>query len=540
MSSQQRLRATTVSRRSSRRIRGLRPLPSSQCSSSLYLPIEVKAVILEFLEKEYLKRVRLLSKEWCSLATQFLFDTIYISPREKDVEVFERITRHPVLSHAVTKLVYDTSRFKQGLGAAEYFRMLSEDFSPVALFWEKEIFNSSNAEINKYIEDTKRSWAKAMTSAELREKHIQDSFIVEGYRVYRDHATYEQESLRSGMFFTDLCSGLHRLANLHSVAFNNQLWNDWHELSPEDIDSPILRRKVSGSPLVRNWKPFHLHPVGHSCIDEEPSLLAYHFNVVVQAISVTQRRITSFRLPTGYKELGVPYQALTTSKLPDAQMQYTLHGLSHVEDFAFQISTKSEDVTNSREPLHLVQRLLAHTVGLKKLSLSLLDDCGDVSGLHFQYADVFPTVGFWPNLKELDLTGLTMSGLNLFTVVRGLTKVRMLTLRAIELTKGSWEGVFVGLYIAGLERLVLGLDLTHLGGTVFWPGERYPSLSCPKMIDAVKEYVIYGGRHPCLPPDGDFKAPFSWYLELFTDESLKELTVFAREHNMELPPSYRR
>ena len=55
--------------------------------------------------------MRLVSKEWYLLAVTPLSDQVYISPRPKDIEVIERITRHPVLSSAVKDLVYDASQF---------------------------------------------------------------------------------------------------------------------------------------------------------------------------------------------------------------------------------------------------------------------------------------------------------------------------------------------------------------------------------------------------------------------------------------------
>lgn len=497
-------------------------------------------MVLEFFEKYDLKRVRLVSKEWCSLATQFLFDKIYISPRQKDVEVFGRITTHPVLSHAVKELVYDTSHFMQELAIEDYYDGLDSEVTCVAHSWEHRTFTSPNPEINEFVEDLKKRSAKSMNYQEVRQKHSRDSFIVEGYQLYLDYAKDEQQSFESGMFLSKLYLGLHRLNNLQSVVFNNDLWHYYIVSTPQNIDISSLQCRTSGSPLVRSWKPFHLRPCGRNSIDVPPSSMADIYHTIAHAMSVSNRKITRFQLPTGYQAPGLLAEALTYSNITDAQMQSTLDAFSLLEELSLQISTDPEDRADHHEPLYLLQTLLAQTVGLKRLSLSLLDDWKYLSIPRYLYTDVFPIVGSWPKLAELELTGVAISGHDLLGLINGHANVRLLKLSGIELTKGTWEGVFTGMSGARIEDLILSDDLTHSGGAVFRPSERDPRRSCSKLIQAMEDYVVNGGRHPCLLPNGDPDAPLCWYLDLFPEKDLKELIILARQNDFELPKTYLR
>ena len=74
-------------------------------------PNELVVAILGYLERSHLKLTRLVCKTWCSYASRFLFDKIYVAPNKIDLEVFEAITQHPILSKCVRRLVYDGSEF---------------------------------------------------------------------------------------------------------------------------------------------------------------------------------------------------------------------------------------------------------------------------------------------------------------------------------------------------------------------------------------------------------------------------------------------
>lgn len=63
-------------------------------------------------------------QDWCSYASRFLFDKIYVAPNKIDLEVFEAITQHPILSKCVRWLVYDGSEFLPDLTICSYVESL--------------------------------------------------------------------------------------------------------------------------------------------------------------------------------------------------------------------------------------------------------------------------------------------------------------------------------------------------------------------------------------------------------------------------------
>ncbi|KAI4269420.1 MAG: hypothetical protein LQ337_007300 [Flavoplaca oasis] len=83
------------------------------------LPNEVTLNIVSCLSKKDLKQVRLVCRLWAALGAKSLFDTIYVSPREFDMSVFEAITQHQTLRHAPRHLVYDSAVFER-LTEAQY------------------------------------------------------------------------------------------------------------------------------------------------------------------------------------------------------------------------------------------------------------------------------------------------------------------------------------------------------------------------------------------------------------------------------------
>lgn len=115
-----------LARRSSRRLQGLSPVDPTTASRTFNLPTELQFAIIGNIKKRDLKNVRLVSKALCSLATTPLFDRVYVSTRQKDMKVFERITGHPILSAAVQEVVFDTSRVKQ-MSFEQYFYRLCFD-----------------------------------------------------------------------------------------------------------------------------------------------------------------------------------------------------------------------------------------------------------------------------------------------------------------------------------------------------------------------------------------------------------------------------
>lgn len=76
------------------------------------IPNEMGLAIVKNLAQADIKSVRLVNKKYERLGTSALrFDTIYLSPREKDMEVFDGITQHPIWKGKVRNLAFDQAQF---------------------------------------------------------------------------------------------------------------------------------------------------------------------------------------------------------------------------------------------------------------------------------------------------------------------------------------------------------------------------------------------------------------------------------------------
>lgn len=99
---------------------------------SSYLPTETVDNILRCLSVKDNKNVRLVSKGFSVIASPVPFESLYISTRLKDREIFTAVSEHPLLSQLVREVIYDSTNiaFAEGverfaLNRASYTRFLS-------------------------------------------------------------------------------------------------------------------------------------------------------------------------------------------------------------------------------------------------------------------------------------------------------------------------------------------------------------------------------------------------------------------------------
>lgn len=106
------------------------------------LPQELKRKIAGCLEKEDLKMVRLVSKDWSWCTTSFLFDRIYWSPQDLDLVVFANVVNNTTLANNVTELEVDGSQFGVYVSERKYFEDLCLQVE--GIIWRvKEVMVSS-------------------------------------------------------------------------------------------------------------------------------------------------------------------------------------------------------------------------------------------------------------------------------------------------------------------------------------------------------------------------------------------------------------
>lgn len=101
---------------------------SRPCSVPLWLlrPNEILDMILKTLPRASLKQARLVCRRWAISGEAFLLSTVYLSPREMDMNIFDNITSHPSISKSVKKILYETAFFPHYSPQNYFFRLCSQ------------------------------------------------------------------------------------------------------------------------------------------------------------------------------------------------------------------------------------------------------------------------------------------------------------------------------------------------------------------------------------------------------------------------------
>ncbi|MCJ1452635.1 hypothetical protein MMC28_002978 [Mycoblastus sanguinarius] len=535
MPSRKRRQVGRTLKRSSRRNQDLHPQAGAESPSTLYLPTELKIDVLKLLEKRYLKMFRLVSKDWCSLATEFLFDKAYISPRKKDMEIFENITQHPVLRSAVKELVYDASHFRSGMSRWICFKEVKYNLISVLNRWRvrNEVCNSPDKRLNAFLEALK---GREITRYEIYQKYKDESFLVEGHRLFQELARYEQLAFESGIFYTVLCCGLRQLDRLRSVVLSNKLWGD-NLNKIKTLDSQTLRAEFSGSPLTRSWNP--LHPLALRWTDSEDGRLngSDHFFAITRAISETHRKISSFMIAHSGSG-GLPPSVLIGAMMRNPLSKYTIDAFSGLEVLDITISANREDEPpplSDIDNLPVLPCLLKRMLGLKRLKLCLLERTLDYLNTDkFQsHGHIFPLTGVWPNLTYLSISGLSIRAFDFLCLIYVQTpNLCHLEIYGIQLLEGHWEGMLEGMRRRRLRSFTMSEFCTNVGGTPFRPRQPEDRGTDSLLVEAIENYVVYGGRHPCLPPEMDALSAGYYHLAMYSESSMKELGRWAHIHGI--------
>ncbi len=522
-------------RRSSRRIRGLAPsIDPPPPPKAVYLPPELKVAVLALLFKSDLKNVRLVSKEWSALATGPLFDRVYISCRAKDLEVFRDVTRHEVIRMGIREVVYDGSTFKKEIDLRDYFRKLRTQIRWIAWQLEPEtLFGSADAQISRFVQDCKDTTTSV---SKLYKTHKRDTFLVEGYRKYRDCSTFEHRYIEGLLLNEYLYEGLYSLEHLRSVVLSTTIWR--HHFQEREhyrtTGSDTLYRPSSGSPLSRSWNPFHLRPTEMlSRLDDGRSHMCAQFHILTQALSATNRKVTSLQILSHDYAGGLPQQALMKSTLTDSESWHFMTAYSNLSCLDIDITVNNLD---QRDNLTLLPELLRQTFGLRRLCLYFSKEPGTPASVseYYRYDEIFPALGIWPKLTELSISGLAISGWYLMSLFWR-ARLTQLNLSAINLLDGTWEGAIVGMrHRRRLTELNMSGNFKHCGGAVFRPCPPDGGCTDRLFLREIEWYVENGGGHPCLTPESDPDIAEKWYFDMMPDKEFDDFKLIAREDGIDI------
>ena len=295
------------------------------------LPDELVFRILGFLEKHELKIVRLGCKTWCHYASEYLFDKLYISPREENINVFESITQHPQLARCVKELEYDVTLFSSNMSESHYFRRLvyctpmkgEVNGVPIHEDCFQQMYNARkhkhfDPQVDEYLKMINQSQdIRAALSTYNQCRHY--NFIIEGYRKWQECALYEQRCMHSGDFLRILVYGLRNLDRLESVDICQRWVSRRLSIAQSDPTS------YYPSPFGRAWDVFRAQPQCWANDNHLPDTFD-QFWTLTTALSFAQRRIRRF-----YRH-SVPANVFNTDKVTDHMVNCSVDAYSGLQD----------------------------------------------------------------------------------------------------------------------------------------------------------------------------------------------------------------
>ncbi|KAL9137549.1 MAG: hypothetical protein Q9175_001235 [Cornicularia normoerica] len=254
------------------------------------LPNELDVAIIHSLGSRDLKSARLVSKLWCSYASGFLFQKIYVSPHKVDLEAFEAITQDSVLSKSVRKLVYDGSEFIPNYSKASYLQNLWSQGCSSLCHYDNWYPDSQDPE---FCSRVSALVGKDRQGFEATIDRLEDSeFLNEGYKMYTEHAVHQHHLLQSEEFVNILTEGLWKVVLLDSIDVQDR----W------PMAARAFDKRCEGSPLARRWKPDHLcpaswvwkkDPMSYACAKSNG---IGHYWIIVSALVRAQRQVRNLSI----------------------------------------------------------------------------------------------------------------------------------------------------------------------------------------------------------------------------------------------------
>lgn len=536
------------------------------------LPHEITLLVFRHLPQTDRKQLRLASKTFASVGALVLIDTIYISPYRQDIEVFNKITSHPILSKGVKHLVYDTAQFHLDLSQVDYYNLLCHNFHLVSSY-----MTSINVTITVYddlsnlvllSEAEPRFSHRADTQLGLRLCQSQSAFR-DGYKQYRDLAE-EMFQLRHGQsranntsWFQEVLDGLIKLGPIRSVTLDNSFAKR-HSVGMEALydvdlygtgqilDGYTTRAMVRsngtrpvGSPLARSWPPHFLQPITRHSL--------------ALAMGEWNRLDSRGIYPKGHFELDTVLQLLkSAAKLPEVQKISALRGSFDTDAVTHCIfETKglgSPLIIEASMTLKILELEFAYVMdddpdfdmgilrsflenasSLQAMSLDFQsrlkeDGIREHGKLLHSSTEMFPPFAKWrvPNLSTLKLRGVSFPYRELAGLLfANLPRLKSLIFHTVQLTEGRWEDIVEGLrrlrdlidcHIGGKRGIVLPMsaeDVVDEGRLDFVRDGPW------RYMSKIDRYVLHGGRHPFLPHDAPASASDQYFSRL--NETLRKL-----------------
>lgn len=264
-----------------------------------------------------------------------------------------------------------------------------------------------------------------------------------------------------------------------------------------------------GSPLQRYWTPFRCSPSGwvwEPPNNRYPRLTSRegpsgqrHYKVLTRAFVQAESNIQAFEVRR-YPCQGLP---ATILKKTDQRTRSWFPGeeaFAGLERLVLRLATYGNAAGNGItselfNDLTGLRRLLASMESLMYLELRLCPSHEE--SIFYTYEQVFPADKEWPTLEKLVLVQISIGAKDFMHLLEfRLPNLKHLVIGAINLLKGTWEGVFERLKRSGRLKSFAFDSNTYLYRChdVDFHDER----PLNDLYLDLERYALEGGRHPCL------------------------------------------
>ena len=186
---------------------------------TMSLPPEIKEEILQHLGKQDLKAVRFVAKDWSACAARFLFNRIYWSPQDKDLDVFNSLA-NAKFAGSVQELVFDGSQFNIDMTEKFYFHFLCHHIYSLCPNWLDSLKEQAKFCQSTLSDLVAAIWSFAEGDHDLSEEVIEDlwkdfdgqAIIEEGYSRWAELALKQRSRMGDPDISALFTSGLVKLS----------------------------------------------------------------------------------------------------------------------------------------------------------------------------------------------------------------------------------------------------------------------------------------------------------------------------------------
>lgn len=409
---------------------------------SSYLPAEIVFNIIGSLSTIDNKNLRLVSKEFSAFASHIVFESLYISTKLKDRELFTTLSEHPVLSQLVKEVIYDSTTIVFAEG--------DHRFAPNRTSYTRFLNHRMNCS-RSIVPNSSPPLSSSLLTPSPRVRYSKASFDRGFNRFVKDFYDQTEHAGYYGDDMTRIKDTLLRPSNFSSLLMDQKNHHDLAKFLPDDLVrlvhglprmpkvrhfkitdcrysknvkrishvyagyiSNAMRQITSLSVSVKNQgirgidevildpRPWPSRNEREEDLDFDRSWYRGFF-VLAQAASMTNmRRLDSFKVERDCRKSGISH---TIFSMSERELYHTTNAFSSLTSIRLKIQTADMNGKAWHETImrgDLVQ-ILGAAKNLEILALRM----DSVNRIPVHFRSLFGT-HTWPFLREFTLAGVML------------------------------------------------------------------------------------------------------------------------------------